>query len=51
MIQDVTAEGSETAADRLARLVRALGPASLQLPEDDGEALRILRDKLQGVLG
>ncbi len=46
-------EGSaETAADRLARLVRAVAPqgSHLNLPADDAKATEVLRDILKGVL-
>jgi sulfate adenylyltransferase large subunit len=53
MIRGASVEGSESSADRLARLVRGLVPsgAKLKLPEDDEAAVGVLRDKLQGVIG
>jgi sulfate adenylyltransferase large subunit len=52
MIRAAAAEGSETAADRLARLVRGLvgSHSVLSLPEDDEAALGVLKDKLQGIV-
>jgi hypothetical protein len=46
-------EGSgESAADRLARLVRTLAPerARLNLPADDAKAAEVLRGLLKGVI-
>ena len=53
MIRGASVEGSESSADRLARLVRGLvrSGAKLKLPEDDEAAVGVLRDKLQGVIG
>ncbi len=52
MIRAATADGSESPADRLARLVRGLSASAtrLNLPEDDEEAATILRQKLEGIL-
>jgi sulfate adenylyltransferase large subunit len=53
MIRGASVQGSESSADRLARLVRGLVPAGskLRLPEDDEAAVGVLRDKLHGVIG
>jgi sulfate adenylyltransferase large subunit len=53
MIRAAAAEGSESAADRLARLVRGLVHmgTKIELPEDDEAAAGLLKDKLRGVIG
>jgi sulfate adenylyltransferase subunit 1 len=51
MISSAVEDIVENAADRLARLVRAVAPASarLILPEDDDAAAEVLRKKLEGL--
>ena len=51
MISSAVEDIVENAADRLARLVRAVAPASarLNLPEDDAAAAEVLRKKLEGL--
>jgi len=52
MIRGAAAASLENPADRLLRLVRNLIPAgvSVDLPEDEDEAIAVLREKLQGVI-
>ncbi len=52
MIRGAGAASLENPADRLVRLVRGLIPAgvSVDLPEDETEAIAMLREKLQGVI-
>jgi sulfate adenylyltransferase large subunit len=51
MISSAVEDIVENAADRLARLVRTVAPASarLNLPEDDEAAAEVLRKKLEGL--
>ncbi|MEQ1949514.1 MAG: sulfate adenylyltransferase subunit CysN [Bryobacteraceae bacterium] len=51
MIISATEAGSETAIDRVARLVRLAVPAGthLNLPDDDEKAIAVLRDALKGL--
>ena len=52
MIVAAAQAGTESAADRLARLVRAAVPAGahLNLPDEDDEAIAILRGALKGLI-
>ncbi len=52
MIVAAAETGLESAADRLARLVRAVVPqgAHLNLPDEDEEAVAVVRDALKGIL-
>ena len=51
MISSAVEDIVENAADRLARLVRTVAPASarLNLPDDDDAAAEVLRKKLEGL--
>ena len=52
MIVAAAETGMESAADRLARLVRAVVPhgSHLNLPDEDEEAVAVVRDALKGLL-
>ena len=50
MILDAAEEGSESPADRLARLVRRLEPSGLNLPHDDDDAVTILGKALASLI-
>jgi hypothetical protein len=52
MIVSAAEAGAESAADRLARLVRASVPpgAHLNLPAEDEAAITLLRNALKGLL-
>ena len=50
MILDAAEEGSESPADRLARLVRRLEPSGLNLPHDGDSAVTILGKALASVI-
>lgn len=51
MIISATEAGTETAIDRIARLVRLAVPAGthVNLPDDDEKAIAVLRDALKGL--